>query len=847
MSLDRRWGPRYPEDRLEIYNAPRHNRDFTGREKILWRIHQAFTDGGEGTRVALRGSGGMGKTQTALEYVHRYKGEYDIVWWVRATPRSQARNDFAKLADALRVERDAGDVLRGRIEAAKLALLDRNRWLVVLDGAEDPEDLDILLPEGPGHLLVTTPRAEWTRWCPDMIELPPFDRAESVDLACRRSRRLTRDGADRLAEAVEDHPLLMDQTAAWLKLNQTADIGAYVRRIEQGDPHSMPVEPTGDYGKKFQAVWGQTVNTLREKHPSAYELLVLFAFFSPDVVPVGLVQAARAADLPAHLRSFVTEPTSWDPALRVLSEATSMGREYQDRSTGLQTVGVLRMHGLFHRFVRGHLSAEEARSASQTASRVLVAADPRRPADRIHWPRYAELIQHLEPTGAVRSTDPDVRTLVLNCIEYLRIRGEYKEGRHLSRDALEAWVPASGETDPYVLTAVNQLANMERRLGNYRSAELIGRDALDRVTGTTECTGEQVLIAKNGLGGTLMALGRYEEAYALYEDAVAQAVSVTGADDSPRSLQMRSNLAIALRLLGRYEDSLSQQRAVLQARLAVNGDTDAHTLHAALQTAWALRLLGRYSEALGIQEHNFQLQTEIRGSNHDETLLAQHNLGLCLRREGSYLRAQSLMREAKDRMLRRRGAAHPDVLMMETDYGMLLRDMGDLEGAQKAVESAHARYRDLLGDDHPYTAGTLDNCALVQGDRGDHAGALVRAERSVAGMERALGPAHVWSIGCAMNMATALARAGEPDRAAALGRDGLARARTAVGDTHVLTLNLAAGLAQDLEATGQHAEAESVRQKAVQQLASNFFEEHRQVRYMLEGRRPYWDFEPQML
>ncbi|WP_406442394.1 FxSxx-COOH system tetratricopeptide repeat protein [Streptomyces sp. NBC_01613] len=848
VSLDRQHGPRFPEERPGIDNAPRHNRDFTGRERVLERMHRAFTEGGEGTRIALRGPGGIGKTQTATEYIHRYKGEYDLVWWVRAAVRPRAREDFARLADKLGVEVDTGDALRSRIEAAKRALGDRTRWLVVLDGAEDPKDLEALLPDGPaGHLVVTTPRKEWRRWVGEEIELPPFDRAESVDFACRRSGRLTADSADRLAAAVEDHPLLMDQTAAWVELNQTADIDAYITRIRDGNPHAVPVVPSEEYRKQFQVAWGQTVNTLREKHPNAYELLSLFAFFSPDVIPLGLVQSVRAGDLPEHLVSLVTEPSSWNTALRVLSEATSTRLEYEQGPMDIQTVGTLRMHRLFHRFVRGHLGPEEARQAAETARRVLVAADPRRPGQRVHWSRYAEVIPHLEPTGALNSTDLDVRALVLNCIEYLRVRGEYREGRQLSKSAVAAWTTTSAETDPSVLRAVHQLANMERRLGNYAEAERIGREALGRTTADPERSPIQVLRAKNGLGGTLMALGRYDEARLLYEDAVEQAATDLGDHEVPRTLDIRGNLAIALRLLGRYEESLALHREVLEAYIALSGGRDPATLDAALNTAWTLRLLGRYGEALDLQELNFRLHVEVLGRNHAQALLAQHNLALCLRREGANLRARPLMREARERMLRRHGSGHPETLMLSTDYAMLLRDIGEFDEARELAESAHAGYVRLLGDSHPYVAGALDNCALIQGDQGDSDGALPRAERARAGMERALSTAHLWSIGSAMNTATALARTGRLERAVALGRDALARARTAVGDAHVLTLNLAAGLAQDLEAAGQHEEAESVRREAVHMLTENFFEEHRQVRYMLEGRRPYWDFEPQML
>jgi hypothetical protein len=46
----------------------------------------------------LRGLGGIGKTQIALEYAYRYGAAYRLVWWVRAEEPETLAADYAALA-----------------------------------------------------------------------------------------------------------------------------------------------------------------------------------------------------------------------------------------------------------------------------------------------------------------------------------------------------------------------------------------------------------------------------------------------------------------------------------------------------------------------------------------------------------------------------------------------------------------------------------------------------------------------------------------------------------------------------------------------------------------------------
>ncbi|MFR9796429.1 FxSxx-COOH system tetratricopeptide repeat protein [Streptomyces sp. MS06] len=846
--VDLRRGPRFPDDPPGVWQVPRRNRRFVGRTELLEKVHGALSGGGDGgAAVALRGPGGVGKSQLALEYVHRYAGDYDIVWWVNAAQRATARNQFAELAPRLDLRDTEAEDLAATITAVKGELADTARpWLLVLDGARAPDGplLD-LLPEGRGHVLVTTTRSEWGAHA-DTVTVPVFERRESLAFVARRTERLSDRQAGDLAEAVQDMPLLLDQTAAWLDLNPTVPVDDYIRDISTGRPDLFGVMPSGQYPESFEVAWAKTVNTLRDASESAWQLLNLLACFSPDLVPVRLLQTARHGDLPPELADLVAEPSSWNTALRRLSEITSMRIEYeQGPRMDTQTIGTLRMHRLFHRFVRSIQSPEDFRRHSAAARRILASADPRDSSSAGNWARYAELISHLEPSGALEASDGDARTLVLNCIEYLRMRGEYEEGLALTEKAVTHWRTSSGETDRSVLVAVHQLANMLRRLGRYAEAERVARETLRRLTGTATVRPIELIRAKDGLGGTLMALGRYDEAHTLFEEAAEAATEELGGEGVPRTLAVRSNLAVALGLKGRYAQSLAMHRKIFEARVELLGGKDPLTLNSALRAAWMLRLLGNYREALAIQGHNSRLHSQVLDRTHGQTLQAEHNLALCSRRVGDLQFAHAMMRGVRQRLLRRRGRLHPETLMVSCDYAMLLRQLGHTDEARELAEATAEHYAARLGEDHPYTTGARDNVATMMRDAGAHRTALEVSLSCSRKMAEAVGPDHPWAVGCAKNTVAALVAAGDTEAAAALGRETAGRSARTLGENHLLTISLRAGLALDLAALGQRQEAAALREGAVDRLTGLFGPNPQHLSDILERRQPYWDFEPQ--
>jgi hypothetical protein len=94
-------GPRPPGSLSAVWNVARRNPGFTGRNDILNRLHDTLIADSRVAVQALHGTGGVGKTQLALEYAHRFAGEYDLVWWIPAEQPELIGDQLAALANKL--------------------------------------------------------------------------------------------------------------------------------------------------------------------------------------------------------------------------------------------------------------------------------------------------------------------------------------------------------------------------------------------------------------------------------------------------------------------------------------------------------------------------------------------------------------------------------------------------------------------------------------------------------------------------------------------------------------------------------------------------------------------------
>ena len=252
-----------------IFTAPQRNPFFTGREAELEWLHTRLRTAGRAVlsqTQAISGLGGVGKTQTVLEYAHQYRGDYDAVFWISAASELELRTEYAQIAARLGLPHDAGDA-EGAMRAARrwLESSPDRRWLLVFDNADDPQVLKVLqgwLPSGSpsGHMLVTSrARVLEALGLVSPLALATLPAAESTAFLLKRTGREQAGagevtGAAELARELDGLPLALEQAAAYV-LDRDVPFAEYLasyRRqrlalLEQRGPQSGGVSADGGH------------------------------------------------------------------------------------------------------------------------------------------------------------------------------------------------------------------------------------------------------------------------------------------------------------------------------------------------------------------------------------------------------------------------------------------------------------------------------------------------------------------------------------------------------------------------------------------------------------------------
>jgi tetratricopeptide (TPR) repeat protein len=737
--------PRFPATPPRFWRAPSRNPAFTGRDTVLEQLRELLSTSTTSTvPVALLGLGGIGKTQIAIEYVHRFAANYDIVWWVSADQPSLVRTSLADLADELGMPVGDASVQVAAVRESLRQGKPSPRWLVVFDNAGEPAQLRDFLPSGPGDVLITSPAQAWAREAV-AVEIGVFQRAESIALLSRRVANLAAADAEDVAQKVGDLPLAVEQAAAWLAETAMAP-RKYLELLDERLPQMLDSPPPPGYPQPAAATWRLSLGRLRELNPAAARLLELCAFFAPEPIPTQLLSSPRMIDVLA----------GYDPALRdpMLHGALirDIGRFALARVD--PAVSGIRVHQLVQRVIREGLSAT-VKSQSQVQVREILAAEHRGvPDEPANWATYQGLRRHLEPTGMLESASPAERLLVFDMARYLRYRGDFTGGLELAERALTAW-RRFGDDDIQTLRLRLEQANLLRARGQYDRSYEIDADASERLGRVLGEDHAYTLYATGSLAADLRERGEYLQARDLEERALARWQANYG-DDYQRTLMTANNLAVSLRLVGEFGRAEEVLQDTLRRRIKTAGEKDYWTLLWRSGHGRALREIGDLGGSRERLLNNLALCRETLGEDHLFTIGTAKELAITLRQLGELSLGREHVEDALRRAERHLGARHPMTISCVLELACALSEQGEHGPALSAAENVVGMYRDAYGEGHLFTLCAANDLAILLTRAGNPGHAKDILEDASGRLPGVLAANHPYATMGRMNLASLL-------------------------------------------------------------------------------------------
>jgi tetratricopeptide (TPR) repeat protein len=780
--------------------VPPRNLNFTGRSDLLQELGDRLAVGMTAVLPkALHGMGGIGKTQTAVEYVYQHLDDYDLIWWIEAAKATQITASLTELAQALSLP--GGAEANTAVPAVREALRrgqPYGRWLLVFDAAEGPEVVRPFLPtNGSGDILITSRNPEWASVARP-LEVATFERSESVELLRRRGPDIDDEEADRLAHTLGDLPLAIEQAAAW-RAETGMPVDEYLRLFDEKVAEILDTSAPQGYELSVAAAWNVSFDELKKRSPVAHQLLQICAFYSPEPISRNIFSGVRGISIAPDLDQALRDPMKLARAIRDINRYGLAKIDHRNNT--------LQLHRLVQTVLRNRMSPRQQEEMRHGAHLLLANFDPKNPLSPAQWQRYRDVLPHVYAADLIACDDEWGRELVVNLMTFLYRWGDHEEAIFLAERALEKWQETPGREDAQTLQVASRLGYYYWIMGEFGRAAELNRETLEirrRVDGENN---EDTLSAHVAVATDLRTAGDLAGAVQVTAEVYQKAKALFGEDD-PATLRFARIYCVGLRHTGQFREAAELDYDTHRRLVEVLGNDHPETLSALGGLIFDRREAGDYLWARAEQEKLAIRAREVHGDNNADTLRRLGYLAIVRRKAGDHDGALALSTEVLERFETRYGQGNFNAMACALGRSIDLRHAGDLRGAKELGEATLGRYRTNMGEDHPYTRCAEVDLAVTLRLQGDPAAARTLNERALEQLRSTLGADHVHAILCSINLASDLAALGESEAAVALTTDALERSERVLGPDHPTTLAASLNLVLDLRSVGREQDAE---------------------------------------
>jgi tetratricopeptide (TPR) repeat protein len=809
---------------ISVWNVPRPpSQLFVGRGQELELLHEVLSDGTGVIGQTVKGLGGVGKSELALQYASARRAEFASVWWLTADTPANLTNDLAEIAYSL--------VPALRAVSPEVAaqwalnwLQAHPGWLAVLDNVEQPEHIDAFLGRARGsHVLVTTRRdidVEWRHRGLRSVRLGSLPEDQAILFLLDATEQRDRRAAGSVAVTLGGLPLALEQAAAYVTAMEIT-LAEYANRLAQ-EP-----EEAFEYGGQERAinkVWRLTLRALQEKAPEAVALLDALAWLGPDNLP----------------RELVTDYTGGDR--RAADRMLAALKSYSMITLTDEFVSVHRLVQAVLRLAQTERTETGIAPAAESAIEMLGAAMPDNPEEDIDgWPRWSALLPHAHALGAqVGGGNRSIElSLLLNQAGlYASVQGMYSATVALAELALQIGRAVMAPDDPTLATLLGNLGAAHHAAGHPDLSADLEEQALAIAERAYGADDPRVALLLSNLAGSYNSLGRPHDAVALHLRALRICEESTG-KDSPDVARSLANLAAVYTELGQTADAVPLEERALQLTLKHYGPDHILVAYRMSALAASYRELGSPDRALTLNQRAVAIgELQLRDS-HTHPDMASFYGGLAASHS-------ALDEDEKALPLREKALAivraafpekdHPDIAVALDNLASTYQTLGRVAEAAAFEEEALAITSASRGEQHPDTAARMGSLASTYRilDRADEALELDRKSLEIT--QRAFGRDHRDVATRLGSMASSLMNLGRPEGAIPLLLRAIKISTETYGDKHLDIAIWSERLGRAYRRSGRYEEAADAYQTAVLVSQEALHRDHPDVARQLANR-----------
>ena len=684
-------GKKYSKENY-IFNVPYREKGdgVLGRKEALTLLREQLTKS-RGTAIgqtaSFNGIGGLGKTQLAVEYAHRYKDDYpNGVIWINADQEIKPQLiQISQRANWIAPESEHQLIL----EVVQARLKTFSNCLIIFDNVEVQEDIEPYFPEPSAqpHLILTSRR---TQPGFEPIALDVLDKKISLDLFMMESGRIfdsipleEQNAAQKIVEELGGLPLAIELAGAFIKYSGSFSFVNYHALLKESLTSAMPGKLAGFTGHEADLYKTLKVSgSVFKQAPLLKDILDVLTWSGSSFMGISLL--SDILNVKAH---ELFHPLSLGTELRLLKKD-----ENQDRYEIHRLLRTVRQEEF--------ILKENEEWAESICSRVGSWFESRR-VNFANLPEYETEIDNLKKW---HQNAASIGSL------------------HASR---LLWLQA------YPLY----------HWGNYQDAFELVQAALDEYGKSSEQDRELKAHLLNDLGYTYRALGDYDKALEFTQCALKIREDQLG-PEHPDTATSLNNVGAAYGKLCDYDKALKFYQRALKIREDQLGPEHPDTATPLNNVGAAYGSLGDYDKALEFYQRALKIREDQLGPEHPDTANALNNVGTAYGELGNYDKELKFYQRALKIREDQLGPEHPDTATSLNNVGSAYGELGNYDKALKFYQRALKISEDQLGPEHPDTATSLNNVGFTHGHLGDYDKALEFYQRDLKISEDQLGPEH---------------------------------------------------------------------------------------------------------